>query len=407
MSNIEKIDLAYLKENNIPFTIIPNCVLQSITDITALSIWTYLTSLPPAWVIHKSQLMTRFSIGKGKLKRALKYLGDRNLLEFIKYRDTKGQFTDGLMKVKCGYEFQNTIDANNDKSMLLPRGSEIDTLDKLSTGMDELSINMVINSPTGTDIVRLDNRTARSWPTIKTNNNYKVIKERESEEPKRASRFALSDVTSDQNKAPSPPLLENPYFCIINEQNNEYYQEGDMSVTYVQEKGCLDAWEQWPVTSNTGPISFITGPSISNSKHFKNPLSQLPEGQGGYKTPKKPLDTGVVKKAIFDDYSPSSKLNNLIQAKSASSGLSSRELFTKFRNICRSNGKRSADWDAEYENFLLREKSAGFHLSSRAHEIRSTVPFYNPPTVPKAAKITQFGLQCMNEIRNKLKHAIA
>lgn len=127
MSNIEKLDSARIKQEKIPYTVHHNYVLQNIKDVTALAIWCYLTSLPDDWKIHRTHLMKHFSIGRDKLFRALKFLHDNFLLEYIQGRQEEGVFGDSHISIKCGYEFE----AHHSK-LLKTHNAELST-DELST----------------------------------------------------------------------------------------------------------------------------------------------------------------------------------------------------------------------------------------------------------------------------------
>lgn len=91
---------------------------------------------------------------------------------------------------------------------------------------------------------------------------------------------------------------------------------------------------------------------------------------------KKEERKGARKKRVplSDSFLPNDRLDNLIAETSAKSGLSPDQLLTKFRNLQRSKEGLSADWDGEYENFLITEKPQ--HFSTTSGEIKNTLLFY-------------------------------
>lgn len=77
---------------------------------------------------------------------------------------------------------------------------------------------------------------------------------------------------------------------------------------------------------------------------------------------------------------PNFEPNKILQVKaqeiSKKVGLSPHELRTKFINLQRSKDKISADWDAEFDNFLITERPSNWKASIKpqVNELRSTVP---------------------------------
>jgi hypothetical protein len=104
--SVEKLDSAKIKQDKIPYTQHLNYVLQNLRDTTALAIWCYLTSLPDDWVVHRTQLMEHFNIGRTKLGTALKFLSDNRLIEYLVQKDDKGKIEAWHIMVKAGHEFE-------------------------------------------------------------------------------------------------------------------------------------------------------------------------------------------------------------------------------------------------------------------------------------------------------------
>jgi len=104
--SIEKLDIAKLTQEKIPFTMHLNYVLQNVRHPLALAIWVYLTSLPEGWEVHRNQLMEHFNVGRDKLKDALSYLHKNYLLEYSQDKLEDGTFGTSHILVKSGHEFE-------------------------------------------------------------------------------------------------------------------------------------------------------------------------------------------------------------------------------------------------------------------------------------------------------------
>jgi len=89
------------------------------------------------------------------------------------------------------------------------------------------------------------------------------------------------------------------------------------------------------------------------------------------------------------DFHPDKNGQKMSEDVSAKTGLSFDQLLTKFKNLQKSKQATSADWNAEWENFLINERPSGLFGEKRravspANEVRSTVPWYVPsPRKPK------------------------
>lgn len=69
-------------------------------------------------------------------------------------------------------------------------------------------------------------------------------------------------------------------------------------------------------------------------------------------------------------FMPSEKLLVLTTQTAENVGLTHAQLLTKFQNLMRSKGKQSADWQAEYENFLITERPS-FNHNEKVVNIKS------------------------------------
>lgn len=97
-----------LTKDPIPFTTIPNKVLQNLPNAEALGVWCYLQSLPQSWKFHKQNLREHFNIGRDKFDRILSILEDFDLIEIILFRDSQGRFAQCNLHVKSGENIRKT-----------------------------------------------------------------------------------------------------------------------------------------------------------------------------------------------------------------------------------------------------------------------------------------------------------
>lgn len=91
---IEKQNGSRLIRSGLFFTTLPNKSIDMIQDPVALAIWVHLTSKPPNWIIHKSELMKRFGLGIDRYTKAMRELRELGLVwDFIE-RNGEGLITD-------------------------------------------------------------------------------------------------------------------------------------------------------------------------------------------------------------------------------------------------------------------------------------------------------------------------
>jgi hypothetical protein len=81
--SVQKPDFNSLIKEEIPFTIIPNYVLQNISNPLALSIWCYLISLPNDLEVRKSHLMKHFNLDINSINDAIKIIKDSDLIKYL------------------------------------------------------------------------------------------------------------------------------------------------------------------------------------------------------------------------------------------------------------------------------------------------------------------------------------
>jgi len=111
--SIEKPDFTSIIKEEIPFTVLPNYVLQNVNCPIALAIWCHLISRPTNWVVNRTQLQQHFGIGKKKLDKAIKALIDMHLLSYHVCRYEEGYAKGAVKKVsilvKNGQEFYEKV----------------------------------------------------------------------------------------------------------------------------------------------------------------------------------------------------------------------------------------------------------------------------------------------------------
>jgi len=91
--------------------------------------------------------------------------------------------------------------------------------------------------------------------------------------------------------------------------------------------------------------------------------------------------------ALTDSFLPSEKINNLWIETASKSGKSKEELLSKFKNLQKSKQGTSADWNAEFENFLINERPMGFVTKQNGNgngngQTKATEKFFDDPTHP-------------------------
>jgi len=133
-----------LVKEKIPFTVLPNDVVQQIKSPMALGLWCYLMSLPDKWEVNRQHLMNHFEIGRDRLDTVLKWLIDHKLIEYIWVRNTKGLVEKVTLHVKNGKDFLNYIknqnlDTTGLKSLPLVKPQPVDN--SLSTTLKNHSVD--------------------------------------------------------------------------------------------------------------------------------------------------------------------------------------------------------------------------------------------------------------------------
>lgn len=115
---IEKLTAQDAQEKGIPYTVIPSKIIRHIKDPIAGFVWMYLLSLPPNWIVNKSHIKNKFSLGNNKLKTVFSYLHRCLLIDYHRERFDNGKLGDVSIVVYWGEAF------NPDEPYVLTRGSK-------------------------------------------------------------------------------------------------------------------------------------------------------------------------------------------------------------------------------------------------------------------------------------------
>lgn len=107
--SIVKPNFSGLVKEHIPFTVVPNYVVQNLNSLEALGLWTHLISLPETWEVNRAYLMNKFGIGRDKLDKILKYLIANYLIEYLWIKKPDGTVDKVKIKVNNGEEFLKKI----------------------------------------------------------------------------------------------------------------------------------------------------------------------------------------------------------------------------------------------------------------------------------------------------------
>lgn len=186
--SVEKPNFSGLVKERIPFTTIPNYVLQNVLYAEALGIWCHLISLPEDWDVNRVYLMSKFGIGRDKLDKILGYLLDNFLIGYLWYRKPDGTVDKVSIVVKNGDEFlKNIINKQTDDSTTL-KTRRLDT----STTLKIHSVDKPLSGKTA--------------PTKETY----ITKENKKQRVARKKRVALPDdfLFSDKAKAEAKAVCD-------------------------------------------------------------------------------------------------------------------------------------------------------------------------------------------------------
>ncbi|MFA6080744.1 MAG: hypothetical protein WC753_04710 [Candidatus Gracilibacteria bacterium] len=121
--SVEKLSFNTVMQENIPFTMVCTKVIQSIAyNHFALTLWIYLSSLPPDWNVNKVHLKRELRIGDDKLNDALSFLNKSKLISYVKHRTPNGQISNISILVLNGSKFVNIQEDKTTRVEIHPSG---------------------------------------------------------------------------------------------------------------------------------------------------------------------------------------------------------------------------------------------------------------------------------------------
>lgn len=105
--NIEKYDFDSFGKEHLPFTMIPNQVIQKMPakNMKAGFLWVFLQSLSPNWNINKSHIVKHFEISESTYERWMSWLNSVGLIEYRQERKPNGSFGKFKLIVLNGAKF--------------------------------------------------------------------------------------------------------------------------------------------------------------------------------------------------------------------------------------------------------------------------------------------------------------
>lgn len=107
--SIEKPDFTAIIKEDIPYTVLPNYVLQNINCPIALAVWCHLISRPVTWEVSRAHLQKHFGLGRQKIDKAIKTLIDMHLLSYHMCRHEDGTVKKVSILVKNGQEYYKKV----------------------------------------------------------------------------------------------------------------------------------------------------------------------------------------------------------------------------------------------------------------------------------------------------------
>lgn len=91
---------------HIPFTVLPNYVLQNYTENgMALAVWCHLVSLPENFNVNKAYLRNKFKVGINRIDSVMADLAAHNLISYHYERDAQMRMNGVRIIVKNGEEY--------------------------------------------------------------------------------------------------------------------------------------------------------------------------------------------------------------------------------------------------------------------------------------------------------------
>lgn len=105
--SVEKLsEMINVTHEKMPFTQISNNVIENIKSPIAFLIYAYLLSKSSDWIVQKSFLKNKFSVGNSTLKHVFSYLHRCCLIEYVLIKDEYGKIVKHDIRVLIGMHFK-------------------------------------------------------------------------------------------------------------------------------------------------------------------------------------------------------------------------------------------------------------------------------------------------------------
>jgi hypothetical protein len=231
---VEKVSSVKIEQEKLHYTIHLNYVLQNVKSPVALSVWCYLSSLPPDWDVYKNQLQDHFDLSREELGKALKFLNENGLIEYVQERTEKGTFVIWKIIVKNGYDYEKY----NNKKLSTGEAStlrKIHTVDSPQSGkltpIKEI-INKNINKKIKKDFFEEPQKPnpSRKPPPYNKNHTGYVERDTTTEEYRNATRASPAAICQFMNSLPKylrPKKYRPPEITEICSEINQLVEKVD------------------------------------------------------------------------------------------------------------------------------------------------------------------------------------
>jgi hypothetical protein len=103
--SVQKFNPAITSESSVPFTMVPNNVIEEISDCHVGWVWLYLQKKSSNWEVVKSHIKTKFKIGDDRIKKIFAHMHKVGLLEYRRERDERGRLKKVEIKILNGSKF--------------------------------------------------------------------------------------------------------------------------------------------------------------------------------------------------------------------------------------------------------------------------------------------------------------
>lgn len=171
--------------------------------------------------------------------------------------------------------------------------------------------------------------------------------------------------------------------------------------------GCSNRYKLSPTSVNcvTGDVHVTSDTPVTGLVTTEVTTSDTPVTQSIKINNKKEIIERARKKraALSDSFLPNEKIIPLWQETVSKSGKTKDQLLSKFKNLQKSKDGMSADWDAEFENFLLNERPMGYSGSKPTPELKCTIPEFGKPGHPDYERNKEFEMRYAAERKKQIE----